>query len=111
MSKIGTSLENTNKLKELIVNNPELPLLIFVGEEAYAGEFSYNMAEVNFVGIEELTVYKNYCIEKEEYKEQLIDDLSDVEEYKELSDKEYFEMIDKKVEEAEYIKAIVVNVG
>lgn len=111
MSKIGTSLENTNKLKELIVNNPQLPLLIFVGEEAYTGEFPLNMAEVNSVGIEELTVYKNYYMEKEEYKEQLIDDLSDVEEYKKLSDVEYFEMIDKKVEETEYTKAIVVYVG
>lgn len=111
MSKIGTSLENTNKLKELIVNNPELPLLIFVGEEAYTDEFSYNMAEVNFVGIEELTVYKDFYIEKEEYEEELIDDLSDVEEFKELSDTEYFKMIKQKVEEAEYTKAIVVNVG
>ncbi|MCI8409312.1 MAG: hypothetical protein HFJ09_08605 [Lachnospiraceae bacterium] len=111
MSKIGTSLENTKELRELILNNPELPLLIFVGEEAYTGEFPCNMAEVNFVGIEELTVYKDFCIEKEEYKEQLIDDLGDVEEYKELSDIEYSRMIDQKVEEAEYIKAIVMYVG
>ena len=111
MSKIETSLENTKKLRELILNNPDLPLLIFVGEEAYTGEFHYNMTEVSFVEIEELTVYKNYYIEKEEYKEKLIDDLSDVEEYKELSDIEYLRMIEQKVEEAEYTKAIVIYVG
>ena len=111
MSKIETSLENTNKLKELILNNPNLPLLIFVGEEPYTGEFPYNMTEVSFVEIEELTVYKNYYIEKEEYKEELMHDLRDVEEYKELSYIEYFEMIEQKVEEAEYTKAIVIYVG
>ena len=111
MSKIETSLENTNKLKELILNNPELPLLIFVGEEAYNDEFAYNMVDVGHVEIKELTVYKNYYIEKDEYKEQLIDDLSEEEKYYDLSDSEYFEMIDKKVEEAEYIKAIVIHVG
>ena len=110
MSKIETSLENTKKLRELILNNPDLPLLIFVGEEAYNDEFAYSMADVRDCTIEELTVYKSY-IEKEEYKEELIHDLRDVEEYKELSDIEYLRMIEQKVEEAEYTKVIVIYVG
>ena len=111
MSKIETSLENTNELKKLILNNSELPLLVFAGEEAYNDEFPYSMTEVKSVEIEELTVYKDYYMGKDEYKSQLIDDLSEEGEYEELSDLEYLEMIYKKVEEAEYIKAIVIYVG
>lgn len=111
MSKIEISLENTNELRKLMLNNPELPLLIFAGSEAYNDEFAYSMADVRCVEIKELTVYKNCYIEKDEYEEQLIDDLSEEEEYYDLSDSEYFKMIGKKVEEAEYTKAIVIYVG
>lgn len=108
---ILTSLYDTKELKNLILSNPELPLIIFAGEEAYNGDYSYEMAEVTSVEIAELTLYKDYYMEKEEFKDQLIDDLSDEEEYKELSDLEYIRMINKKVEEREFIKAIVIYVG
>lgn len=108
---ILTSLYDTKELKNLILSNPELPLIIFAGNEAYKGEYSYEMAEVTSVEIAELTLYKDYYMEKEDFKDQLIDDLSDEEEYKELSDIEYFKMIDEKVEEREFIKAIVIYVG
>lgn len=108
---ILTSLYDTKELKNLILSNPELPLIIFAGEEAYNGECSYEMAEVTSVEIAELTLYKDYYMGKEDFKDQLIDDLSAEEEYKELSDLEYIRMIYKKVEEREFIKAIVIYVG
>lgn len=108
---ILTSLYDTKELKNLILSNPELPLIIFAGNEAYTGEYSYEKAEVTSVEIAELTLYKDYYMEKEDFKYQLIDDLSDEEEYKELSDIEYLKMIDEKVEESDFIKAIVIYVG
>ena len=45
MSKIETSLENTKKLRELILNNPDLPLLIFVGEEPYNVDMTVGFIE------------------------------------------------------------------
>lgn len=108
-NKIATSLKNTTKLKDMILNNPELPLIVFCSEDAYNEEFAYSMAEVTSVEIKELTVYKDYYVEKEEYRDELIDDLSY--DYKDLSEVEYLKMIDKKMEETDFVKAIVIYVG
>jgi len=37
----GDLLHKTEALKKLIVKNPDLPLLIFAGEEANTGDYSY----------------------------------------------------------------------
>lgn len=57
-----------------------------------------------------MTLYNEYWLEKDDYKEQLAYDLADeVNDY--LSDEEYDKMIDEKVNNTEFIKAIVVYVG
>lgn len=38
-------LNDTTELRNLILENPDLPLLIFAGEEAWNGEYSYESAE------------------------------------------------------------------
>ena len=35
MAKIETSLKDTKELRQLIIDNPNLPLLIFAGEESW----------------------------------------------------------------------------
>lgn len=43
--------------------------------------------------------------------DRISNDLSDEEEYKDMTDDEYDKMIDKKVNETEFVNAIVVYVG
>lgn len=103
------SLEDCIELKKLIIENPELPLLIFCGEESWNGEYAYAQADYNGARVEEVTLYNEYWLEKDDYREQLSYDLED--EYENLSNEEYDKMIAEKVANTEFVKAIVVYVG
>lgn len=37
----GDLVHETEKLRKLIIENPDCPLLIFAGEEANGGDYSY----------------------------------------------------------------------
>lgn len=110
-TKKDCSMPDTTVLRELILNNPKLPVLIFCGEESYTGEYGYNQAYASSGEIEELTLYNDYWLAKDNYREELTDNLSDEEQYKDLSDEDYEKMIDQKVAETEFVKAIVIYVG
>ncbi|MDO4301665.1 MAG: hypothetical protein Q4D26_09785 [Clostridia bacterium] len=110
-TNLNCSLNDTSNLRKLIIENPELPLLIFCGENSWHDEYPYEQADASEGKVKELTLYNNYWIDKDEYEEQLSDDLCDAPDYKDLSDEDYFKMIKKKVEETEFVKAIVIYVG
>lgn len=110
-TQLPVSLEDTTELRKLIINNPDLPLLVFCGPETNSGEFPYESNKDIACDIQELTLYKDCWIPKDEYDEQLRDDLCDEEEYKDMTDEEYDKMIDQKVNETEFVKAIVIYVG
>ena len=50
-------------------------------------------------------------MDKDDYSEKLGNDLAFEEEYKGMTDDEYDKMIDQKVNETEFVKAIVIYVG
>lgn len=104
-------MNDTTELRNLIIENPDLPLLIFCGEESWHDEWAYESAEVNSVSIQNLTLYDDIWMDEDDYKEKLSDDLCDEEEYKGLSDEDYDKMLDEKVKETEFVKAIVIYVG
>ena len=110
-TSLNCSLNDTTELRNLILENPDLPLLVFCGEESWHDEWSYESAEVKSVNIQDLTLYDNIWMDEDDYKEKLSDDLCDEEEYKGLSDEDYDKMLDEKVKEAEFVKAIVIYVG
>lgn len=110
-TKKDCSLPDTTILRDLILSNPELPVLIFCGEESYTGDYNYNQADASKGEIEELILYDGYWMTEEDYGEKLADELGDEEEYKDLSNEEFEKIIDKKVEDAEFVKAIVIWVG
>lgn len=110
-TQLNCSLNDETELRNLIIENQDLPLLIFCGEDAWHDEYPYEQADVVKVGIQELTFYNNYWLDKDDYEEELANDLSDEEEYEKLSDKEYDKMIKEKVAETEFVKAIVIYVG
>lgn len=110
-NKFECSLNDTTILRNLILENPDLPLLIFCGENSWHDEYPYEQVDVNSGCIKEVTLYNNYWLDREEYEEELINNLSDQEEYKDLSDEEYDQMIDQKVVETESVKVIIIYVG
>lgn len=110
-TKLPVSLEDTTELRKLIIENPDLPLLIFCGPETNSGEYPYESTTDVGCDMQKLTLYKDWWIPKDEYEEQLRDDLSDKAEYKDMTDEEYDAMIDQKVNETEFVKAIVIYVG
>lgn len=110
-TKLNCSLNDTTVLRNLILENPDLPLIIFCGEDSWHDEYPYEQADASSGGIAELTFYNGWWLEKDDYEDALSDDLCDKEEYKDLSDEEYDKMIKQKVAETEFVKAIVIFVG
>ena len=111
-TKLPVSLEDTTELRKLIIENPDLPLLFFVGDDAYIDDgYQYSMAYASDAEIQELTLYSDVWMDKDDYVEKIRDDLAFEEEYKDMTDEEYDAMIDQKVSEAEFVKAIVIYVG
>lgn len=105
------SLEDMTELRQLIIDNPNLPLLIFCGPDAWTDTFPYEKAEVWSAKVEELTLYKDCWTNKEDYEDLLNSDLGREEKYCNLSEKDFDDMISKIVVETEFIKAIVIYVG
>lgn len=110
-TKFNLSLNDTSNLRQLIIDNPTLPLLIFCGEESWIGEWHYNQVDVKNPSIQTLTLYKDVWVEEEDYRERLMDDLASQDKYMHMSDKEFYEMVEQKMAETEFAKAIVIYVG
>lgn len=104
------SLKDCTKLKQMILENPDLPLIAFAGEDAWQDMGGYNQADVRCY-IETLTLYGDMWCDEDDYRERLTDNLADEEEYKNLSDEEFEKMIDEKVAETEFVKVIAIWVG
>ena len=111
-TKLPVSLEDTTELRKLIIENPDFPLLFFAGDDAYVDDgYQYTMVYASNASIQELTLYNDVWMDEDDYAEQLGDDLAFEEEYKDMTDEEYDEMINQKVNETEFVKAIVIYVG
>lgn len=98
-------------LKKLIVENPEAPLLIFAGEEANSGEYQYESTNSGGTFLEEITMYGDQWLGKDDFKEVLRDDMANDEQYENLSDEEFDNEFAKIVAETAFVKAIVIYVG
>lgn len=109
-NKNDCSLADTKKLRDLIIENPTLPLLIFASEESWSGEFDTEQAGVSSCCIEELTTYNDRWLDKDDFMGKLEDDCCDLEEYKNLSDEDFYKKLDEIIAEKEFVKAIVVYV-
>lgn len=110
-AKLNCSLNDTTELRKMILDYPDLPLLVFTGEESYTGEYGYNQADVTKVDVEKLTLFEDMWLDEDDYKDKLFDQLDGDGKYIDLTDKEFDGMIDKKVKETEFVDAIVVWVG
>lgn len=98
-------------LKKLIVENPEAPLLIFAGEEANSGEYQYESTDSGSAFLEEITMYGDQWLSKDDFEEVLRDDMANDEQYENLSDEEFDNEVAKIVAETAFVRAIVIYVG
>lgn len=98
-------------LRDLILENPDLPVLILCGECAWTGEYEYNSASVCKGEIKELTSFSDRWIEMDELEEELRESLLYEDEYANMEEEEFDKIIGKRVAETEFIKTIVFWVG
>ncbi len=111
MDKVTMSLDDSTKLRKLITENPDLPLLAFVGETAYIGDFTYNSAGINSAEIDEVALFDDcYVCGRDEYEDRLFDRMADTEEFKELSEEEMQKKIDEMMDKVDFQKAIIFYV-
>ena len=98
-------------LKELIIEHPEAPLLIFAGEEAWLGEWGYNSVDSGYASLRLITLYGGQWLDKDDFEDQLRDDMVYDERYENLSDEEFEKEFAKIVAETAFVAAIVIYVG
>ena len=98
-------------LKELIISNPEVPLLIFAGEEANSGEYNYESVDSGYAYLKEITLYDHQWLDRDDFEDELRNDMEDDERYENLSEEEFDEEVTKIVSETAFVKAIIIYVG
>lgn len=107
--EFNVSLKNTAELKRLIVENPELPLLIFhCSDDLEEGDYM-QAGRVTCCKIDEVTLYKNAYINKDDYREEIEDMLlANDKSVIEMTIKEWDELVNNELSKKKFIKAIVV---
>lgn len=105
-----TSLKNTTELKGLIIENPELPLLIFhcCDDFDWATSDYMQVGKVTTCKIDKVTELNDTYVSMDDYEEELRYRYED--ECSNMSDKEFDEFVEEKINETEFLKAIVVYV-
>lgn len=110
-TNLPMSLKDTKELRQMILNNPDLPILIFCGEDVNNGDYSYMSSEDVRVEIKELTLYADKWIDENDFEDEIRNDCEDWEECIKMNDKEFDEFIQEKINKTEFVKVIVVYVG
>lgn len=108
---ISCSLDSTKELRKLILENPDLPLLVFCGEESWGGDWPYELAEVNSCSILEYGVIENQWVERDDYEEELSNTMRSDPEYCDLPEDEFDSALEERLANAEFVKAITIKVG
>lgn len=108
------------ELKKLIIENPNLPLLIFVTEDANSGEWSVELASCGCSKGIVLDATKDCWLPRDDriytdasdLEEDIRNALDDEDEYKSLSDKEFYSVVAEKVKALEpyWKECIIVTV-
>lgn len=106
----------TAELKELIKEHPDYPIVVLAGEEAADSGYYYTYcSDIGFsIGsiLDCITPYtsdETVITDEDDFKEQIADCLSDEDEYANLSDDEFDELIDKIAKEYDkYWKDVIV---
>lgn len=97
--------QKSDELKRLILENPDLPIVVLAGEESYAGWHSWTFCSSISFCIDEILDcdYYDYddtvFTDRDRLEECVVDELAD--EYEDKSEEEFDEAVRHKLEELE----------
>lgn len=107
-----TLTKESDELKKLILENPDLPIVVLVGEESYGGDYPWVFCSSISFGIDEILDcdYYDYddtvFTDRDRLEEKIADDL--YEEYNNKTDEEYNEAVKRELEKYEpYWKKVI----
>lgn len=98
-------LHSADKLKQLIVENPDLPILVFAGDDANSGDYPY--MSCSYVSAEKgefLDCYQKIddckCYtDRDDFEEDVADLLAGEERYRDLSYDEFNAIVEQTINE------------
>lgn len=115
MNKELGIIHDSNHLRKLILENPDLPIVVLVGEDASCGDYYYTYCSRVSATIDEIldckTPFRDCYVfsDRDDFREAIESYIADIPEYEKLSDSEYAELVDKEVAKYEpYRKRCIV---
>lgn len=110
--------KSSDELKQLIAENPDLPIVFLVGRYAASDDYGYTYCTQIHFSIEEildctLPFGDDYVYnDRDDFENALSDYLADCEEYENLSDEEFQTLLDKELSKYEpYWKKVIAITG
>lgn len=110
--------KSSDELKKLIAENPDLPIVVLVGQYAASDDYGYTYCSDIHFCIDEildctLSFGDNYVYnDRDDFEDALSDYLADCEEYENLSDEEFQTLLDKELSKYEpYWKKVIAIKG
>lgn len=107
-------VHDTTELRKLIAENPDLPIVVLVGEKAYSGEWGYEYCtnvSCHLGKVLDCEIpFGNGIVptDKDDFEEQLAEYLYDLPEWKSLSDEEFDRRLKEEVAKYEpYWKKVI----
>lgn len=113
VKKLEKQQNNINQLLKLIKENPELEIVPMVDSEIGGDDYSYYMGEWGTPEIDEYHCSDERIYFKEQDFEELVDEFIDnnYKEYNDLTDEELEKLAEEKINNLEWVKAIVVHIN
>ena len=112
MSRTYSLTKSSDELKKLILENPDLPIVVLAGEDANIGYWGWTYCSSISFGINEILDYEFYdnddtvFVDRDRFEEKIADDIYD--EHEELSDEDCDELIKRELEKYEpYWKKVI----
>lgn len=110
--------KSSDELKQLIAENPDLPIVILVGQYAASDDYGYTYCTQTHFSIEEildctLPFGDDYLYnDRDDFEDALSDYLADCKEYENLSDEEFNTLVTKELSKYEpYWKRVIAITG
>lgn len=112
-------LHATDELRQLIIDNPGLPLLVMAGPEVYSDDYSpgYTLCDYVKASLGEVLDSTDFddewvITDRDELEERIRESPDFVDEHSDLSDEEFDKAVEEKMElyDDDWVKAIIVKV-
>jgi hypothetical protein len=98
-------LHSADELKQLIVENPDLPIVVFAGENANIGDYSYmscsyvSVEKGEFLDCEQQIDDCKCYTDRDDFEEDVADVLAGEEQYRDLPYDEFNSIVERTVNE------------